>query len=538
MTLFYPGIQIFILLLTSIGQNVVFCTVGDGCDQTRQEAPCGAGEICRGVRQAGVCNSAVACTLPSDCTAGGLPPLCTAGFCQPDSCATTGQCVTGQICSVVLGHCVNQTKYTVQDGVPTLQVQFSEQGTPGTYNQIVWSKGNPPDVIVAYVSDLRREPLYQGDYCYGSSSCNFSTRISLNTNTGQLTINDLDYADSDYYYYKFQPDNTGGKYEIHVEVYIQPALPTLEGPIGIIDITRKTTLTCTVGRIRPAAKEMYWMIGDVRINGSTEIGTQDPSDQSLSQVNEISSQFSKDQQGNTAQCVVVPQYGNQVSASFSVDLGYGPKGKPLMIVNPEGQQYEGKEVSFHCGSFEHGKPRSYTYMWKRDGIKLPNVDDNTKDTLAFVVTPRDEGNYSCVAKNEYGETEESAQIQLLVGNPPPADDWSAAVIAGVSVGAAFLVIAVTAGIVYCIWRRRRSESQERRSTHMYDDTIVIPATRTPNNDMGKNEKANRESDPANYVYDYINLPTMREPTNYKREIPEMQNFRNSESHGYEVPIKR
>ncbi len=100
----------------------------------------------------------------------------------------------------------------------------------------------------------------------------------------------------------------------------------------------------------------------------------------------------------------------------------GPEGKPTMKVNPEeGEQYEGKEVIFECASFIHGNPRTYTYTWKKDGSILNNVEDDTKNTLTFKMTPADAGNYSCIAGNDYGDSEESVAVQLLFnpGIPPP-----------------------------------------------------------------------------------------------------------------------
>ena len=104
------------------------------------------------------------------------------------------------------------------EGATTLPVPFNEPGSPGTYTQMWWRKGNPPAQIVTYVPGINPNPVYQGEYC-DISGCTASTRGSLNTNTGELTIRDLDYADNDYYYYSFSPDDTGGKYEIFVEVY-------------------------------------------------------------------------------------------------------------------------------------------------------------------------------------------------------------------------------------------------------------------------------------------------------------------------------
>ena len=100
----------------------------------------------------------------------------------------------------------------------------------------------------------------------------------------------------------------------------------------------------------------------------------------------------------------------------------GPEGTPRITLNPEIGQYEGEPVTFNCDGFQHGNPRSYTYTWKRNGVIKTDVDDNTKKTLEFFMTSEDEGNYTCMAENEYGPpTAESAAVELLliVGIPPP-----------------------------------------------------------------------------------------------------------------------
>ena len=69
---------------------------------------------------------------------------------------------------------------------------------------------------------------------------------------------------------------------------VQPTNPTLSGLDGILDTTKEVAFTCTVDRIRPPAKDIYWMIDGVRVNGSISDGTEDPNDKSLSQTNEVS----------------------------------------------------------------------------------------------------------------------------------------------------------------------------------------------------------------------------------------------------------
>ena len=78
-------------------------------------------------------------------------------------------------------------------------------------------------------------------------------------------------------------------------------------------------------------------------------------------------------------------------------------------------------MTFQCISFGHGNPRIYTYTWKKHGTIITNVADDRKDTLVFLMTSEAEGNYSCIAKNDYGETDESLPEQMLfkAGIPPP-----------------------------------------------------------------------------------------------------------------------
>ncbi len=102
----------------------------------------------------------------------------------------------------------------------------------------------------------------------------------------------------------------------------------------------------------------------------------------------------------------------------------GPEGNPTMSVFPtDGQQHKGEEVSFKCDKFEPGNPKTYTYTWKKDGDKLMNVKDtNEPNTLTFEMTPEDEGNYTCLVENAYGETNESAAVELRLKLGPPTSD--------------------------------------------------------------------------------------------------------------------
>ena len=87
----------------------------------------------------------------------------------------------------------------------------------------------------------------------------------------------------------------------------------------------------------------------------------------------------------------------------------------------ENLQHEGETVTFECDAsrpFVHGNPRTYVYTWKRDGIILLNVADITKDTLEFSMSQADDGDYTCIVWNDYGETEESDPVELIFILPP------------------------------------------------------------------------------------------------------------------------
>ena len=87
----------------------------------------------------------------------------------------------------------------------------------------------------------------------------------------------------------------------------------------------------------------------------------------------------------------------------------------------ESRYYEGETVTLKCDSFIHGNPTIYTYTWKRNSTILTNIADYTKDTLVFRMSQTDEAFYTCIVRNDYGETEESAPIKLsfVVGARPP-----------------------------------------------------------------------------------------------------------------------
>ncbi len=316
------------LLLTGLGQclgqNVGACT------SDSRDMQCNEGEICN----TGVCVTAVECTSGSDCTIAGLPAECTSGYCQADSCTATGQCVHGQICSTGLGHCTNQIRFTVEEGAD-FSLQFSEPGIPGSYSDITWWKGKPWYSIVAYVPDIRPNPAYHGEYCDDSiPSCPSSSRGELNTNTGALKIKDLNDTDTDYYYYMFRPGNTGEKYELFIEVYIQPDTPRVQGFEAAISPGTEVTFNCTVSRIRPAAKRIYWTIDGEALNGTVET-IYKPDDNTVKQINTGSYIFTKDQHGSVVTCHVVPEpaKAQPVQETANVDLGLSPNSSVGVIVS-------------------------------------------------------------------------------------------------------------------------------------------------------------------------------------------------------------
>ena len=110
---------------------------------------------------------------------------------------------------------------TVQDK-SQLTLKFEEPAASETYEQITWYKGSTygGDRIVFYISGM---VYYYNEYCSGSSRCSTSEKGSLNTDTGEFTMNGVELSDDDYYYYKFYaPDSsvdTGVKYEYSLEVY-------------------------------------------------------------------------------------------------------------------------------------------------------------------------------------------------------------------------------------------------------------------------------------------------------------------------------
>ena len=97
-------------------------------------------------------------------------------------------------------------------------LKFAKPAKAGsTFEEIRWYKGSRANSIVYYVQGAK--PTYFKDYC--SSHCNASNRVSLDSNTGQLTIFKVNLRDEDYYYYKYSihgEHECGNKYEIKVEV--------------------------------------------------------------------------------------------------------------------------------------------------------------------------------------------------------------------------------------------------------------------------------------------------------------------------------
>ena len=277
-------------------------------------------------------------------------------------------------------------------------------------------------------------------------------------------------------------------------MYVQPEIPTLEGLDAIIDTNREAIFSCTVERIRPAAKDIYWMIGDARVNGSTTTGSPDPTDQSLQQTNTVTYQFSKGHQGDNVECVVLPQYGNSVSANVSVGLGYGPSGTPTIITNDHFQE---NKVDLTCiiKPADNGNPPEYIYTWKQNGGYKEETTINT-------LTVTDDGNYTCLARNEYGQTSESASVEILLAGPAPSEGGSSVAIIAGSVGAAVLIIAVIVamGIVCWFSRSRMGKTKEERPGFCHE-TQDTPAALQ---DMAsRNDKEHNETDPENHVYNYI-----------------------------------
>ena len=108
-----------------------------------------------------------------------------------------------------------------------LQLEFTEPGTGGSYEEITWYKGATGSadwrIVFVHSSATGRKPLYYNKYCSGGSPCETSKKGELDLNTGSLTINKVQLSDEDFYYYDFFIDSgspdTGQKYEVQLIVY-------------------------------------------------------------------------------------------------------------------------------------------------------------------------------------------------------------------------------------------------------------------------------------------------------------------------------
>ena len=105
-------------------------------------------------------------------------------------------------------------------------LNFTEPGSVGSYTEITWYKnrtGNSQYRIVFLKPSINGGvPLYYNEFCSGSIPCNTSSKVVLNTTTGELTIYSVNISSEGFYYYYFYIDgtpDTGHKYEIIMEVY-------------------------------------------------------------------------------------------------------------------------------------------------------------------------------------------------------------------------------------------------------------------------------------------------------------------------------
>ncbi len=225
------------------------------CDMYSSESQCKPGEICEKNR----CTKAIACPSRLDydcsishgnsisnatdpCLCGLYNPfgdssdmrLCVSGYCQPENCQFTGQCVYGQTCYTFeksandggehqQGYCVEYKEYSQEEGT-NFTLNFTEPGTRGDYRSILWSRKTSALGLgskIAYYDKTHSESIYYGEYCSLPSIqewCTSSTHITLDTVTGDLTIYELNQNDEGIYFYDFWPNNTGVRHEIHLKV--------------------------------------------------------------------------------------------------------------------------------------------------------------------------------------------------------------------------------------------------------------------------------------------------------------------------------
>ncbi len=312
------------------------CTQDFSCDTSNQEEQCLSGELCINNKctQATTCDSSpdcpgTTCTMFGSCTSSGPQGYCRSGYCQRETCRTTGQCVNGQGCSVIQGSCTYLRKYSAEEG-KTFTLNIIDPEALTSKSEIRWFKGVPKKPIASYLPsfwDLGPQPSYSGEYCPNPEVhwiCETSQRGSLDKATGALTIYSLDHADSDYYYYTLTP-RADKQYELHLEVYIQPQEPQVTNhitPLGNpeLDQDKEVKWICSVDHIRPVAMDIYWMLNGTRINGTVVNNDPDPNDMSFNQTNILIHSFTEDDEGLSLECIVIPKYGKRVSAKSTIDL--------------------------------------------------------------------------------------------------------------------------------------------------------------------------------------------------------------------------
>ena len=454
------------------------------CDPTVDTTPCKEGQICskKSTDDEYTCQQTVQCFFSHECFLHGRGHghgqsfSCYSGFCQPHTCDTTGQCIHGWICSPFTSKCVVRVNQVVAEGTPNFLLQPSKDaGTlyGANYISITWSKTTPEDEIAIYSGGMG--PKYKGEYCENSQLCNYSPKALLHINTATLNIKNLSYQDEDFYFYRCVSDGIrftlhGPKYVIYLTVFAQPDPPSLNG-LDNVEIHREVTLTCTVERIRPAVHEIYWFIAGKKLYGNTKNDTLNPLDESLKQISTLSYVFKKHDHGKTVECVVVPEYGEQVSAADSINLGFSPEGKPMLSIDGSTNMdwYDGGKVVLMCQDFKHGKPKVYTYTWKKDGERITYLEESTDETLHFILTFRDTGKYTCSVENVFGSTEESNAIEIVVKPKPKSENEDDSNVLWIVIGVVAFFLVITAILVLYIiktkLRKNRNHQSSERESH-------------------------------------------------------------------------
>ena len=104
-------------------------------------------------------------------------------------------------------------------------LKFTEPGDLDSYNTMTWYKPNRGSKIVTLDPKVAGgRPQYYGDFCTGIEPCYVTDKGQLDTTTGELTLYRVNVTDEGFYYYEFTSfdtrfEDTGIKYEIHLEVY-------------------------------------------------------------------------------------------------------------------------------------------------------------------------------------------------------------------------------------------------------------------------------------------------------------------------------